>query len=260
MNPLERASIYYSQLSKAEKQVCDQFLSNPNAVIQKTITEVADLFHVSISAIQRFVKRIGYKGYSEFQYAMENSQTSDATLQKQPFNSQYKTLLDAFSTTLDILKQHDMDEALAALAQLIKTKRNIRLCGFGSSNLPCRQLMYMLLLEGKEANVYMDNVDMMILPEHVHADDLVILYTVSARKKYYESYIRSLKKKNVTCVIITMNQESDLLPLFDLSIIIPVSSYHIHISDHNVYHIDNRSLMNIITEIIMFYYKQALLT
>lgn len=257
MNPLERASVHYSQLSKAEKHVCDQFLLQPENVINKTITEIAETYEVSISAIQRFVKRIGYKGYSEFCYAMEGAINLEKVPQNQPINNQYATLLDAFSTSIDALKQHDMSNQLTQLANLINEKRCIRLCGFGNSNLPCRQLMYMLWIEGKEAVVYMDNVDMILLPEHIHPDDLVIMYTVSARKNIYESYIKNLKKKNVTCVILTMNKESDLLPLFDLSIVIPVSSYPINIPQQKMYHIDNRSLMNIMTEIIMYYYKQV---
>lgn len=257
MNPLERASVHYTQLSKAERHVCDQFLLQPDIVISKTITEIAVNFHVSTSAIQRFVKRIGYKGYSEFRYAMEGTVKRDNLAKKKVVESDYHLLLDTFSTTLDVLKTHDMNDELKQLAHLIKEKRCIRLCGFGNSNLPCRQLMYMLLVEGKEAAVYMDNVDMIILPEHIHSDDLVIFYTVSARRSIYEAYVKSFKKKNVTCVIITMNLESDLLPLFDLSLIIPVSSYPINLSEHQIYHIDNRSLMNIMTEIIMYYYKRV---
>lgn len=257
MSPLEHASIHYSQLSKAERHVCDQFLLQPEIVISKTITEIAESFHVSISAIQRFVKRIGYKGYSEFRYAMEESAKQDPRLQKQTEDSEYTVLLDAFSTALEVLKKHDLHQQLSNLAKLMKSKRSIRLCGIGNSSLPCKQLMYMLLVEGKEAVVYDNSVDLIILPEFIHEDDLAIFYTVSAQKSIYDTYVKSLKKKNVTCAIITMNQESDLLPLFDLSLIIPVSSYPINLNERQLYHIDNRSLMNIMTEIIMYYYRQT---
>ena len=66
MNPMQKISIYYAGLTKAEKSTCDLILDHPEIVIENPIAEAARLYNVSPSSILRLSKKLEYKGYSEF--------------------------------------------------------------------------------------------------------------------------------------------------------------------------------------------------
>ena len=51
MNPMQKISIYYAGLTKAEKSTCDLILDHPEIVIENPIAEAARLYNVSPSSI-----------------------------------------------------------------------------------------------------------------------------------------------------------------------------------------------------------------
>ncbi len=73
MNLKERISIYYTSLTTTEKRIYTQIMDNPHIIIDHSIIEAGELCHTSKSAMLRFAKKLGYRGYSEFKYAIEES-------------------------------------------------------------------------------------------------------------------------------------------------------------------------------------------
>lgn len=72
MNPIEKASLYYTQLTKSEKETCDKIMNSPHIILNHSILEAAKIFNVSGASISRLCKKLGYKGYSELRYALED--------------------------------------------------------------------------------------------------------------------------------------------------------------------------------------------
>ena len=72
MNPIERISVYYDQFSTAERKTCNLIIEDPQTVIDNPIAEAAKIYDVSTSSLLRVAKRMEYKGYSEFRYALKD--------------------------------------------------------------------------------------------------------------------------------------------------------------------------------------------
>lgn len=72
MNPIERISVYYDQFSIAERKTCNLIIEDPQTVIDNPIAEAAKIYDVSTSSLLRVAKRMEYKGYSEFRYALKD--------------------------------------------------------------------------------------------------------------------------------------------------------------------------------------------
>ena len=71
MNFKEKISIYYTSLTPTEKKICTKILDNPEIIIEHSIIEAGNLCQTSKSAMLRFAKKLQYRGYSEFKYAIE---------------------------------------------------------------------------------------------------------------------------------------------------------------------------------------------
>ncbi|MCD7809637.1 MAG: MurR/RpiR family transcriptional regulator, partial [Erysipelotrichaceae bacterium] len=102
MNPMQKISIFYANLTKAEKRTCDLITANPEVIINNPVAEAAAIYQVSPSSIVRLSKKIGYKGYTEFRYALEAYKNEEK--QSQSSNHLYSKVIDAYVKTLEEMK------------------------------------------------------------------------------------------------------------------------------------------------------------
>ena len=65
--------------------------------IDHSIIEAGNLCHTSKSAMLRFAKKLGYRGYSEFKYAIEESTKKD--LEATPLINHNETILHQISSS-----------------------------------------------------------------------------------------------------------------------------------------------------------------
>lgn len=59
-----------SQFRRSERRVADVVLSDPRAVLQMSIRQVAERADVSEPTVMRFAQQLGYSGYRAFSYAL----------------------------------------------------------------------------------------------------------------------------------------------------------------------------------------------
>lgn len=59
-----------SQFRRSERRVADVVLSDPRAVLQMSIRQVAERAQVSEPTVMRFAQQLGYSGYRAFSYAL----------------------------------------------------------------------------------------------------------------------------------------------------------------------------------------------
>lgn len=110
MNLKERISIYYTSLTTTEKRIYTQIMDNPHIIIDHSIIEAGELCHTSKSAMLRFAKKLGYRGYSEFKYAIEESTKKD--YQQIPASVDNQTVLQQISLSFALTIQATVSSAL----------------------------------------------------------------------------------------------------------------------------------------------------
>ena len=54
-----------------ENEIANFVLKNPEFIVNNTITNIANEVGVSETSINRFCKKIGYKGFQDFKIAMD---------------------------------------------------------------------------------------------------------------------------------------------------------------------------------------------
>ena len=65
-------AIHYTEFTPSERKICARILEDPQ-IVNNSIVVLGDLCETSKSAILRFYQKLGYRGYSEFKYSVEES-------------------------------------------------------------------------------------------------------------------------------------------------------------------------------------------
>ncbi len=132
MNPIERLNLYQSVYTKSDKIILKYIQTSMPEIKNASIIEFAEKAGVSKSALLRFCKRIGYKGYSEFKYDILNylthtsGQSGDISV----------TACDAAQIYAECIRQIPSalsQSTMTKAAELIRSAKRIRIYGCGYS-------------------------------------------------------------------------------------------------------------------------------
>lgn len=253
MNPIQRISIYYATLSNAEMETCNLIMDSPDIIVDNSIAEAAKHFKVSTSSILRFTKKIGYKGYTDFKYALE-SYLQEATVKSKKSKIAY-SVIDAYKSTLNELEKTFDEAPTKKLVNLMKNKERIITMGIGNSQLPASQLAYSFYNKDKWIDVISDTVKINFISDNlISLDDyLIIIFSVSGGSDTYSATAKKLKKKGATVALITANTDEELYDI-DVMINLPSLPFDFH-NEHSSYSsYENRSLFYIYIDILIGYY------
>lgn len=248
MNPFDKISINFNRLSKAEKKTCTSILNNPEIIIEKSISDAATIYDVSTSSIQRVAKKLGYKGYSEFKYSLEEHSTNAS--KKDDHESLSSQLFDVYTATLLDWKKSIEDDKFIKLAKLIKEK-NLKTIGIGNSGLAASHLVYSLYMYGKWAECLNNTTKIDYLEYGITENDLYIIFSMSGCLVSINR-IKTWKKKKATIVLITADENAPIKEYVDLNIVIPTLPIFINKTSNNI--LDNRTNFYILIDIILLYY------
>lgn len=80
-----------NDMTLRENEIANFVLKNPEFIVNNTITNIANEVGVSETSINRFCKKIGYKGFQDFKIAMIVKDINLTTF-FYIFNNLYKTL------------------------------------------------------------------------------------------------------------------------------------------------------------------------
>lgn len=255
MNLEERIGIYYTSLTKSEKDVYQAVLANPKGIINKSIQEAAKTYKVSVASIQRFVKKVGYRGYTEFRLAVEDINKQTPASVKSDKTNLWK-IMNAYISTFQTLKDMNLEEILFQLVKDIKKYNVIKALGIGNTALSAEQLVYSMYSEDKFIEAVQDKIKIDYLQSAMNKDYLLIIFSVTGSPETYKKIMETAKKKNIKTYLITMNQESPLIKLTPNNIILP--STNIKNDDNTLYRVDNRTILYSFSEVISYYYSTLL--
>ena len=77
---MQRIQAQRAKLTPKGRTLCDRIITSPRRVVFMTIRELAEHCAVSEATIVRFVSRLGFKGYSDFQQTLRDVVDAEMTL------------------------------------------------------------------------------------------------------------------------------------------------------------------------------------
>lgn len=248
-----------SEFTPSDKKIADFIVDNPKLIIDSNTKELAKLIDTSQSAITRFVKRIGYRGYVDLKVDVAKSLEVDNTLLNDEvikggehtdtiLTKSKNNVLSAVEKTFALLDDKIIEES----TKLIKEAEIVYLAGVGSSGLICEDFLYKLHRSGKMAFYQRDAHTNLALITNIKKDDILVCISYGGNTK--EVTIASQYAKNIGAkvIAITKGANSSLARLADEVILIPEIEKEMRFGA-----ISSRLSSQIITDILYYGYIAA---
>jgi RpiR family carbohydrate utilization transcriptional regulator len=200
-----------STLSRAERQVAEVVLADPQMVISDSVTELATRAGVSEPTVVRFCRSIGCDGFSEFKVQLAQSLVADVSyldmhikpddtaadyLQK-VFDSTINTLLDVRNTLT--LNSSAIEQAVAALAQA----RKIEFYGFVASGAVAIDAQHKFFHFAVPCLAYTDLHMQLMSAAALGPEDVVVAISHTGRTKELLESVRLARQSGATVIGVT---------------------------------------------------------
>ncbi len=211
-----------SSLTVSENEIAQYVMNNAEDVVTSTITFIARATSTSEASINRFCKKLGFKGFNSFKIALaqenfySNMQNEGEPEEKggciASVSRDYREMLVNTSAMLD-------EEVLSRAAECLKTADNIYVFGYINTAFTARELDLKLRMVGLNSRSVTDTNTMRMFATGARAGDLVavIAPTILIRDIYHS--VATCKDKGARILTITSYDSPKLNDLVDFKFI-----------------------------------------
>lgn len=206
---------HYDDLSSTEQLVIDYILNNGDflnlkmKVIQKSL-------HVSAPTIVRAIKKLSYRSFTDFKYALANSEKQESALNSE---ESYKILISTFSSDFSrTIAMMDKDK-LYAIASVVLQSRRIFCMAMGSSVSVVNSLNRKLKQFGLWSNNYTEAAPFRDIADVATKDDCLLIFSLSGKEEQILASVVENKTNGVTIISVTGFSNNPLANLSDISLL-----------------------------------------
>jgi len=212
-----------SSFTVSENDIAQFVTREPELVITSTITELAKKINTSEASINRFCKKIGYKGFNSFKVALAQSNFQREQSQ-QPLQHESNTIEamshDYRSMILNASAMLDMD-AIKQAAALIKTKTVIHVIALYTTSFVAQEFSFKLRQLGMNVRVYTEMLEIQLGMANMDENSLVIAIVPSVASRDVISFLNIAKDHNANVVLIAGNDSTQVKDAVSVKLIIP---------------------------------------
>jgi len=197
LNIENRANDNFKTLNENDREVLSYILENKNKVPNMTIKNLAEKTLTSKSSIMRFTKKLGYSGYSELKYELQNEKTNNLNGDKDTFSSFQNIEIE---NTKKLFNQMDI---LPLLKKIHEADRVF--CygtGWGQRDVISNFQRSMIALDKYLISIN-SPTELEMAVEQMTKNDLVIIVSISGDIKGSKGAIDSLILKDIPMLSIT---------------------------------------------------------
>jgi DNA-binding MurR/RpiR family transcriptional regulator len=225
-----RIQEYKANANGADKKIIDFLLEKPEEAANFTIHELAEKTYSSPSTIVRLCKKLGFKGYKDFQKSLvyelalkkevldEKSQeiNREDSLESIIEKVTYKNVVSLENT----MKLIDL-EILEKCVDLLDKANTIHLFGMGSSLLVAKDAYLKFLRVNKPCLISDDWHAQLLQARNITKDDVAIAISYSGMTEEVIRCVQTAKENNAPIIAITRFEENPLSVIAD---------YNLHVS------------------------------
>lgn len=209
-------------LTFSENEIANFVINNAEFVINNTITNIAIETKVSETSINRFCKKIGFKGFNDFKIALAqdnfyrnlkaNDKSRDNNSLIDSIASDYNELI---LNTCSLINEMD----LIKVVEMIKSAKKVNIFSVFGSWQSAIELKQRLNMMGIKAESYNDVYSMKLCSANSSQDDLIIGITRNISVRDIQEPLISGRQNNAKIVTITSYDSPKLSELTDIKII-----------------------------------------
>lgn len=226
----------YNTFTAAHKKLADFVLSNPEFVVNRSISEVASACDVGEATITRFCKTLGFKGYYDFKISIVKNLSKDETNVFYSSNiSETDSIMavvqniltkdiEALNETSNLIREQDVRSAV----DLMTAADRILFFGIGSSLTAalegCNKFMRITPKASINIETHMQYAAASLMSER----DVAIIISYSGSTKEIVEIAKTAKERGAKIICITRYLKSPLTYYSDVSLLCSSNERNVH--------------------------------
>ncbi len=228
-------------LTVSENEIAQYVIHNIDDVVTSTITAMAKSTGTSEASINRFCKKIGYKGFNSFKIALaqesyyksmnENNSEKHNDSLVSSVSHDYRQMLVNTSAMLD-------EDIVGYAANAINKAEHVYIFATPTTSLVAQEFEFKLNMTGIFTKTSTDITFMRVAINNMTADDLVIIIAPTVLNNDLYQILALCKDRDATIVTITSSDSPKLVGLSNYKFIISdkISTKHsVSLSNNLVY-------------------------
>ena len=209
--------------SKGQKRIANYILNHKFGLENISIKKLADDIDVSISAISRFTKKIGYKNFHDLRVHLISPSNIDNESHFFPVDyetasmlaiskSIFKNGIESLTATLAVLNEESLNKAV----EIMSKSRYCGMFGLGGSYSIIENALQRFIKTSLECRVYSDFHTQLLACSKFDSRDCAFIVSHSGRNKDIMRLVEILESHNVPIISITSNISSPLAQKSDV--------------------------------------------
>lgn len=210
-------------LTVSENEIAQYVINNMDDVVTSTITAMAKSTGTSEASINRFCKKIGYKGFNSFKIALaqeafyntmnkENADNASDSLVSS-VSHDYRQMLVNTSAMLD-------EDVVSFAANSIDKAQHVYIFAMQRTALVAQELEFKLNMAGVHARTIIEVTNMKVCINNITPNDLVIIIAPTVMNKDLYQTLVQCKEKDATLITLTSYDSPKLIGLTNYKFII----------------------------------------
>ncbi|MDR0267628.1 MurR/RpiR family transcriptional regulator [Paenibacillus sp.] len=212
------------KLTYGENQIANFVIHNPDFITRNTITAIANEIGVSETSINRFCKKVGFKGFNDFKIAFAQDAFYREMQAKKKERREINPI-DALALDYNELIVNTSalvtEEQLRHVVDILKGARRIYIIGIFDSYLAAIALKNRLSIIGIMAEAVNDSRAMKIAAAQCGKEDAVVAFSRSGSTKEVVDTVAIAQVNQVKTISITCYDSSPITENADVNIIVP---------------------------------------
>lgn len=207
----------------SENDIAQFVNKNPEFVITSTITELAKKIDTSEASINRFCKKIGYRGFNNFKVALaqSNFQREQAEQSLISDNNVIEAMsADYRSMVLNASAMLEMDEIKNAVT-LIKRATTIHVIALYTTSFVAQEFSFKLRQLGLNVRVYTEMLEIQLSMQNIGSNDLVFTIVPSVASRDVISFLTMAKEREAHVILLAGNDSTKISDSVDVKLIVP---------------------------------------
>ncbi|MBB5887305.1 MurR/RpiR family transcriptional regulator [Lactovum miscens] len=205
------------ELSNSERHTWQVIQNHYQEIPRISISEMAEMAYVSISTVNRTVRKKGYAGYSDFRYSVKEKTTTDLKANK--FSQEVLNAIqkneEELLKTINGISANSIEAAVKA----IDKANEIIIIACGLSGNPAREMLQKLQLYHKHVSFQNEASSMEYYAQFLNSSDLIIAITLFGETPEINKTIEIAKSHGAKVLTLTAVEDSTANSLTDISLV-----------------------------------------
>lgn len=201
---------YRMEMTYVEQLIADYFLAKKQPI---TIDKLSKHLAVSKASITRFCKKIALNNYKEliFLYKLSLDKTKKELSVSSVVTAAYHSLA---TRSENIYVEQKIDQ----FCEYIHQHKMIHFYGKGFNSFAGLDFQFKFSRLGKYIRISSDENSISMASKFAESDELIVVSSLRGQDEKMRQAMREAKKKSLSVLLVTSNQQSELLPFADVTL------------------------------------------